>query len=962
MFNKLDELDDLIATNYDIIMLNETKLDSNVPHSFYLNSNYNILRRDRNRHGGGIIVFIRREYYFTREPDFDNIEAIHFKLKINDFRYNFIATYKPPVFNNNCFLDEIETRISSIAQNLPIFIIGDLNMDLNSSKGDELTSFMKNNNFFNFVKNSTRTCTRFYSSTESYQTSESLLDVILHNADFVTKTDTFGCPFSDHDIVACCLNIKPSKPVQFYIILRNLCHNNLNIINNDLSLLNLDDQLNYSTPNENWIFLKQEISQILDKVSPEKKLIKSFKTKFPWSDAELHAHKKIRDSLYRTYKLNLNYESHLEYKAAKALYQSMKRSKIVNYFKSFEKINDFKNSKSYWKFHSSSINIKSNKEKLTNLTLNINDKVINDDQEIAESFNTFFTSLDSSSTANYDECLLKIDLNFAHLKQSNIIKTGNFEFSCVSESYVSQLIDNLDAHTSPGVSGIPAKVIKYSDALVRSFTNIINQCILNKTIPNEWKAAVVTPLFKRKGNSDEVNNYRGISVISPIAKIFEKVLSSQIIDYINEQNILTTDQHGFRTNHSCETALHELITDLNLARNNKLSTLLLFIDFRKAFDLVESPLLLRKLEHLGFSSNALDLVKNYFTNRTQIVKYKDQTSSEANLKLGVPQGSILGPLFFTLFINDLAYLLSDLKKKLFADDTTFYRSDKDCPKLIKDFQQLIKPLLNWCDTNKLDLNWSKTYFLFIKNKRITYPSFINIAGNQVEVVDSFKLLGINIDSRLKFNDFINSTKKSVNIKLYSIKKLFYLSNNVKIQSFKSFILPYFNFCLTLSLYFPKATLQRLCNFYYLCIYKLFKFKPSSDHIANYILLAKLSLQSFHHLLILRFGSFFHKILNNINSPVNLKSLILKKQSYNYNLRSNNDLFQRTSINNHYGEHTVQFFFSKFSNLFFYDEFYQPFDFFILRLNNNINLLISKFTKEFFNFDLIIKNFDYLDSY
>ena len=228
--------------------------------------------------------------------------------------------------------------------------------------------------------------------------------------------------------------------------------------------------------------------------------------------------------------------------------------------------------------------------------------------------------MDSSSTANYDECLLKIDLNFAHLKQSNIIKTGNFEFSCVSESYVSQLIDNLDAHTSPGVSGIPAKVIKYSDALVRSFTNIINQCILNKTIPNEWKAAVVTPLFKRKGNSDEVNNYRGISVISPIAKIFEKVLSSQIIDYINEQNILTTDQHGFRTNHSCETALHELITDLNLARNNKLSTLLLFIDFRKAFDLVESPLLLRKLEHLGFSSNALDLVKNYFTNRTQIVK------------------------------------------------------------------------------------------------------------------------------------------------------------------------------------------------------------------------------------------------------------------------------------------------------------------------------------------------------
>lgn len=157
-----------------------------------------------------------------------------------------------------------------------------------------------------------------------------------------------------------------------------------------------------------------------------------------------------------------------QYKTARALYQSNKRSKIINYFKSFDKIND-------------------------NLTLNLNDKIINDDNEIAETFNTFFTSLDSTST-------------------------GNFEFNCVSENYIGQLLANLDVHTSPGISGIPAKVIKHSDSLVIHITKIINQSILNKTIPNEWKSAVVTPIYKRKGNKDDLNNYRGISVISPVAQ------------------------------------------------------------------------------------------------------------------------------------------------------------------------------------------------------------------------------------------------------------------------------------------------------------------------------------------------------------------------------------------------------------------------------------------------------------
>jgi retron-type reverse transcriptase len=203
-------------------------------------------------------------------------------------------------------------------------------------------------------------------------------------------------------------------------------------------------------------------------------------------------------------------------------------------------------------------------------------------------------------------------------------------------------------------------------------------------------------LYKNKGLKSSFNNYRGISVLPPIAKIFEKILAMQITIYLNLNNILFSGQHGFRNGHSCETALHELISYLNENRNSKAISLLLFIDFRKAFDLVDSKKLLRKLFHYGFDNSALDLIANYFTDRQQTVKYDKKKSPMLENRLGVPQGSVLGPLFFLLMINDLAYIL-DLMCKLFADDTTLGDCDKNLNTLINRFKDRLKALLEWCE-------------------------------------------------------------------------------------------------------------------------------------------------------------------------------------------------------------------------------------------------------------------------
>lgn len=326
--------------------------------------------------------------------------------------------------------------------------------------------------------------------------------------------------------------------------------------------------------------------------------------------------------------------------------------------------------------------------------MEIGDDVISDDDQVAETFNFFFTSITSNSTANIQDCLAEIDLNFQHV--------------------VRDLLAQLESKSSPGNVGIPVKVLKSTDTLVLLITNMINYCIDTNTIPVDWKSAVVTPLYKRKGKKSDINNFRGISVISPIAKIFEKVLAAQIVDFLADYNILSNHQHGFRTAHSCETALHELLSDLNEARDKSLVTLLLFIDFRKAFDLIRPE---------------------YFLDRHQAVKYNNIVSSNQDLELGVPQGSVLGPLLFSLYINDLPLAINELKSKLFADDTSLYK-------------------LHWCEYNMLDLNWSKTFFMFIKNKRTNYPSEIRIQNATVKVVDQFTLLGVTIDSKLNFITYI----------------------------------------------------------------------------------------------------------------------------------------------------------------------------------------------------------------
>ena len=161
---------------------------------------------------------------------------------------------------------------------------------------------------------------------------------------------------------------------------------------------------------------------------------------------------------------------------------------------------------------------------------------------------------------------------------------------------------------------------------------------------------------------------------------------------------------------------------------------------------------------------------------------------------------------------------------MFADDSTLYDEDTCLENLITKFRIYIKQLLEWCDINKMDINWSKTFFMIITNQRFKHPTTIEVLNINIEVVKTFKLLGVLIDDKL----FVHQTKKDIYKKLFSIKKIFYLSKSVKIQFFKSFLMPHFNYCLSLVIYYPKSSIQTLANTFYYCLYKLFKFKVETE--------------------------------------------------------------------------------------------------------------------------------------
>ena len=374
-----------------------------------------------------------------------------------------------------------------------------------------------------------------------------------------------------------------------------------------------------------------------------------------------------------------------------------------------------------------------------------------------------------------------------------------FAFKTISCESVIKMINELKPNKAIGLDKVSSCLLKdAADIVAPSLTSLFNISTNTGCFPSTWKLAKISPLFK-KGSKQDPSNYRPISVLPTISKLLEKAVHMQLYSYLCDNNLLSQKQFGFRLNSSTVTA-SAMFTDKILSAMDKGQlTGAVFIDLTKAFDTVDHSILLSKLCSLGvpITSPAYNWFESYLSNRCQVTVCNGAKSSSETVQIGVPQGSILGPLLFTLYINDLPDYLEHCDVTLYADDTVLFISDKSLHN-IKSYMNLdLEKLNNWLKLNHLTLSISKSKFMIIgSSQRLNKIDSISFKVDNMDLdeVSSFKYLGIVINNRLTWQDHVDQMFSKINKKLGLLKRIRYcLPLDARLLFFNSYVLPLFDY-------------------------------------------------------------------------------------------------------------------------------------------------------------------------
>ena len=789
-----------LNARFDVICISETWANNSslsFNHYFPSYKCFNSNRSSSSFSGGGVAVLVSEEYEVDLMENLtincDAFESVF--VKINFSRNNITkigCIYRPPNNNHEDFLIKFNETASNLQTNSSNCIIsGDFNYCLLKAANGNLSDcdFYETANSYSLlplIKKPTRIASRIINGNISE--SISLIDNILTNCISNTQTGIYSIEIADHmPIFAIFRNFSSHPREKSTITYRQCSESNLiKLVNMFQNCINIDHLVNLNV-DESIETLHSILLDCYNATCPIKTKTLSQNNQYkPWISAEILAEIKKKQNLFnllKTRKISPRYFNSFKNKVTD-LIKYARKDYYKNLFISIK--NDTKRT---WKIINNII--KPNRKYNSNIikTILFNNRIYDEPEKIASLFNTHFSTIGKKISDSFQ--------NTSHGAQRNNIRSpvNSFSFSFVTSQNVKLAILSLKSK-SCHISMYPVSILKLLEPILSPIlASIINKSFQTGTFPKLLKIAKVIPLYKANDKQD-ITNYRPISILHPISKIFERIIFKQLLGFLNKFSLLNKNQYGFRPHRSTTQAILDNLNFIYENLDDDHTVISIFLDFSKAFDCIDHTILLRKLYQYGIRGIANDYFRSYLSDRSQYVRIGNKSSNTLPITHGVPQGSVLGPILFLLFINDFPCSSIFFKFTLFADDSNLLSKFKNStPALIHStLQNNLQHVYNWLQVNKIKVNVSKCKFIIFSYGRKTEIAPLRFGDGEITETNEYKFLGVILDNRLTFKSHINHIKSKISQSigiLYKLNK--FMPPNILKTLYETLIKPYITY-------------------------------------------------------------------------------------------------------------------------------------------------------------------------